>query len=102
MANKKREEEWKEVKKRCKVGDETVRMAKELGINPRTMIKNIPSKAEKWKAPVDVWIREMYDKVKEKSAKKVKAKAKRLRKESEKLADSSSRLDERDKSGKQD
>ena len=102
MANKKREEEWKEVKKRCKVGDETIRMAKELGINPRTMIKNIPSKAEKWKAPVDVWIREMYDKVKEKSAKKAKAKAKRLRKESEKLADSSSRLDERDKSDKQD
>jgi len=102
MANKKREEEWKEVKKRCKVGDETVRMAKELGINPKTMIKNIPSKAEKWKAPVDVWIREMYDKVKEKSAKKAKAKAKRLRKESEKLADSSSRLDERDKSDKRD
>jgi len=102
MANKKREDEWKEVKKRCKVGDETVRMAKELGINPKTMIKNIPSKAEKWKAPVDVWIREMYDKVKEKSAKKAKAKAKRLRKESEKLADSSSRLDERDKSDKQD
>ncbi len=102
MANKKREEEWKEVKKRCKVGDETIRMAKELGINPRTMIKNIPSKAEKWKAPVDVWIREMYDKVKEKSAKKAKAKAKRLRKESEKLTDSSSRLDERDKSDKQD
>ena len=102
MANKKREDEWKEVKKRCKVGDETIRMAKELGINPRTMIKNIPSKAEKWKAPVDVWIREMYDKVKEKSAKKAKAKAKRLRKESEKLTDSSSRLDERDKSDKRD
>jgi hypothetical protein len=102
MANKKREEEWKEVKKRCKVGDETVRMAKELGINPKTLIKNIPSKAEKWKAPVDVWIREMYDKVKEKSAKKAKAKAKRLRKESEKLADSSSRMDERDKSDKRD
>jgi len=102
MANKKREDEWKEVKKKCKVGDETIRMAKELGINPKTMIKNIPSKAEKWKAPVDVWIREMYDKVKEKSAKKAKAKAKRLRKESEKLADSSSGLDERDKSDKQD
>ncbi|CCU84993.1 conserved hypothetical protein [Mesotoga infera] len=102
MANKKREEEWKEVKKKCKVGDETIRMAKEMGINPRTMIKNIPNKAEKWKAPVDVWIREMYDKIKEKSAKKAKAKAKRLRKESEKLADSSSRLDERDKSDKRD
>ena len=102
MANKKREEEWKEAKKKCKVGDETIRMAKEMGINPRTMIKNIPNKAEKWKAPVDVWIREMYDKIKEKSAKKAKAKAKRLRKESEKLADSSSRLDERDKSDKRD
>jgi len=98
MANKKREDEWKEVKKKCKVGDETIRMAKELGTNPMTMIKNIPSKAEKWKAPVDVWIREMYDKVKEKNA---KAKAKRLRKESEKLAVSSSRLDERDKSDEQ-
>jgi len=101
MANKKREDEWKEVKKKCKVGDETIRMAKELGINPRTMIKNIPSKAEKWKAPVDAWIREMYDKVKEKNAKKAKTKAKRLRKESEKLAESSSRLDERDKSDEQ-
>ena len=102
MANKKREEEWKEVKKRCKVGDETIRMAKELGINPRTMIKNIPSKAEKWKAPVDVWIRDMYDDMKERSAKKAKAKAKRLRKESEESADGSSRLDERDKSDKRD
>ena len=102
MANNKREEEWKEVKKRCKVGDETIRMAKELGINPRTMIKNIPNKAEKWKAPVDVWIRDMYDDMKERSAKKAKAKAKRLRKESEESADGSSRLDERDKSDKQD
>jgi len=102
MANKKREEEWKEVKKKCKVGDETIRMAKEMGINPRTMIKNIPNKAEKWKAPVDVWIREMYDKIKEKSAKKAKAKAKRLRKESEVGRQCSSRLDERDKSDKRD
>ncbi|PNS35733.1 hypothetical protein [Mesotoga sp. B105.6.4] len=101
MANKKREEEWKEVKKRCRVGDETIRMAKELGISPKTMIKNIPNKAEKWKAPVDVWIRDMYEKMKEKSAKKAKAKAKRLRKEGEKLAESSSRQDDSDKSDSQ-
>jgi len=102
VANKKREDEWKEVKKKCKVGDETIRMAKELGINPRTMIKNIPNKAEKWKAPVDVWIRDMYEKVKEKNAKKAKAKAKRLRKESEKSGDSSLKADDSNQSDKQD
>ncbi|WP_367361793.1 hypothetical protein [Mesotoga sp.] len=102
MANKKREEEWKEVKKRCRVGDETIRMAKELGISPKTMIKNIPNKAEKWKAPVDVWIRDMYEKVKEKNAKKAKAKAKRLRKESEKSGDSSLKADNSNQSDKQD
>ncbi len=47
-------------------------MAKELGISPKTMIKNIPNKAEKWKAPVDVWIRDMYEKMKERTQRKQK------------------------------
>lgn len=43
-------------------------MAREMGINPRSLIKNIPSPRERWKAPVPVWIREMYSKRQKKSA----------------------------------
>lgn len=46
------------------------RIAKEMGLNPRSLIKNIPSKTEQWKLPVKDWIREMYQKRQEKSARK--------------------------------
>ncbi len=58
----KREAEWAEAKRKCRLNAETLRMAKELGLNPRSLIKNIPNMAEPWKAPVHVWIREMYEK----------------------------------------
>ncbi len=35
-------------------------MAKELGLNPRSLIKNIPSPTQRWKAPVEEWVRELY------------------------------------------
>ena len=35
-------------------------MAKELGIGPRSLIKNIPSPSQRWKAPVRDWVRELY------------------------------------------
>lgn len=53
---------WIEAKKKCRLNDETIRMAKQLGITPRTLIKNIPNKSEMWKAPVSDWVRELYDK----------------------------------------
>lgn len=37
-------------------------MAQELGIKPRTLIKNIPGKSQQWKAPVKHWIRDLYEK----------------------------------------
>jgi hypothetical protein len=37
-------------------------MAKELGFKPRSLLKNIPSKAEPWKAPVAEWVRDLYTK----------------------------------------
>ena len=62
MADKrKREKEWAEAKRECRLNAETVRMAKELGLNPRKLIKNIPNKSQRWKAPLHVWIREMYE-----------------------------------------
>ena len=36
-------------------------MAKEMGLNPKSLIKNIPSPREQWKQPVKIWIREMYE-----------------------------------------
>ena len=57
----KRNTEWKEAKKRCRLNAETVQMAKNLGLNPKSLIKNIPNKSQSWKKPVYLWIREMYE-----------------------------------------
>ena len=37
---------WAEAKHRCCLNADDVRMAKEMGLNPRSLIKNIPSKTE--------------------------------------------------------
>jgi hypothetical protein len=66
----KREILWIEAERRCRLNIEDVRMAKEMGLNPRSLIKNIPSKTEPWKLPVKDWIREMYQKRQDKSARK--------------------------------
>jgi len=55
-----REEEWKEAKRRCRLSDDDIRMAKELGFKPRSLIKNIPSPSQKWKAPVREWVRSLH------------------------------------------
>lgn len=62
--------QWAEAKRKCRLNTETVSMAKELGLNPRSLIKNIPNRAEPWKAPVHIWIREMYEKRQVKAARK--------------------------------
>ncbi|MCU6709100.1 hypothetical protein M6D81_10285 [Paenibacillus sp. J5C_2022] len=75
MANPdKKAEEWKKAKKLCRLNEETVRMAKEMGLNPRSLIKNIPAPNQQWKAPVHVWIHELYEERQEKAAKKAAAK----------------------------
>ena len=69
-AKKKRELEWAKAKRLCRLNRETVRMAKELGMNPRKLIKNIPSKSQPWKAPMHIWIRDMYEDRMERAARK--------------------------------
>ena len=61
---------WAEAKRRCRLNNEDIRMAKELGLNPRSLLKNIPSKTQQWKLPVKEWIREMYQKLQDKAAKR--------------------------------
>ena len=52
---------WAEAKKKCRLNEEDVRMAKEMRLNPKSLIKNIPSPREQWKQPVKIWIRELYE-----------------------------------------
>ena len=61
---------WVEAKRKCRLNNEDIHMAKEMGLNPRSLIKNIPSKSQPWKSPVKDWIREMYKKRKKKAARK--------------------------------
>ena len=70
MDKEKREAGWAEAKRRCRLTDEILAMAKELGLTPRSLIKNIPSRSEPWKAPVAVWIRELHRKRQQKAARR--------------------------------
>lgn len=53
---------WVEAQRRCRLSDEAVRMAKEMGLSPRSLIKNIPAPTQQWKAPVEEWVRGIYEK----------------------------------------
>jgi hypothetical protein len=53
---------WAEAKRRCRLSVEDVRMAKELGFQPKSLIKNIPAPTQQWKAPVREWVRDLYEK----------------------------------------
>lgn len=53
---------WAEAKKRCRLNQADIQMAKELGMSPKSLIKNIPTPKQQWKAPVKVWIRDLYEK----------------------------------------
>jgi hypothetical protein len=61
MNRHKNDDLWKEAKRRCRLNVEDIRMAKELGFQPRTLIKNIPAPTQQWKTPVKFWIRELYE-----------------------------------------
>lgn len=67
---------WAEAKKKCRLNSEDIALAKRLGLNPRSLIKNIPNKSEPWKAPVKDWLREIDEKRQKKAAQKQKRKAK--------------------------
>ena len=63
MANQdKKAERWNEAQIRCRLSDEAVKMAKQMGLNPLSLMKNIPNKNQRWKAPVEQWVRDMYEK----------------------------------------
>lgn len=69
------EQMWQDAKKKCRLNNEDIALAKRLGLNPRSLVKNIPNKSEPWKAPVSVWLHEIEEKRQKKSEQKQKRKA---------------------------
>lgn len=52
---------WKEVRHRCRLSDEKLRRARELGMTPRALLAHEASRtSEPWKVPVGEGIREIY------------------------------------------
>jgi hypothetical protein len=45
MSKAAQERRWAEAQRRCRLSDEALRMARELGLNPSSLIKNIPQAA---------------------------------------------------------
>jgi len=45
-----------------RLNTEDIRMAKALGMSPKTLMKNNPSPTQRWKLPVKYWIRELHEK----------------------------------------
>ena len=63
MAKKKKyDPQWAKAKNVCRLNMEDIRMAKALGLSPRTLMKNNPTPTQRWKAPVKYWIRDLYEK----------------------------------------
>ncbi len=58
----KQDRQWAEAKRRCRLSQEDIRMARELGLKPRSLIKNIPSPNQQWKLPIKQWIHQLYEK----------------------------------------
>ena len=52
----KHDPQWDKAKQVCRLNMDDIRKAKELGLSPRALIKNVPGPSQQWKAPVKVWI----------------------------------------------
>lgn len=53
---------WVEAKRRSRLSNEALALAKTMGLNPRKLMKNVPSPSQPWKAPVEQWVRELFAK----------------------------------------
>jgi len=52
---------WAKAKNVCRLNMDDIRMAKELGFSPQSLIKNLPSPRQAWKLSVKDWIRELHE-----------------------------------------
>jgi len=70
------DELWKKAKSKCRLNNEDIERAKRLGLNPKSLMKNVPSPSQQWKAPVSVWLKEIEEKRQKKSEQKKRRKEK--------------------------
>lgn len=75
--NKQKEAAWAEAQEKFRLSNETVRMAKELGMNSKKLGGIANHKQESWKASLHIFIQDLYDKMQD-TTKKNKAKKKKL------------------------
>jgi len=59
--NRHQEQSWEEAKRTCRLSDEGVGMAKDLGFQPQTLISNIPNRSQPWNLPVKEWVRSLHE-----------------------------------------
>jgi len=90
------DELWKKAKAKCRLNMEDIERAKRLGINPKSLMKNIPSPSQQWKAPVSVWLRNIEEKRQKKTEQKQKRKGK---KNAQETSVQSEQLQQSDKNG---
>ncbi len=64
------EQDWKKAKKLCRLNEEDIRIAREMGLNPKSLIKNIPGKDQQWKEPVKEWLWSIWEDRQEKARRK--------------------------------
>jgi len=60
--------QWAKAKELCQLNMDDIRKAKELGLSPRALIKNIPNSSQRWKTPVKQWVRDLYEERQQRSA----------------------------------
>jgi len=53
---------WKKAKKKYRLSNEVIRMAKELRLNPKKIGSIANHKQQLWKAPLPEFIRALYEK----------------------------------------
>ena len=54
---------YRKAKIKCRLDENELRMAAELGIPPDKLLSMIPNRNESWKDPVALRIRRLYDRV---------------------------------------
>src|ERR1700728_3288214 len=62
MGKKPQQHSWPEAVKLCRLNRNDVEMAKKLGFRPDTLVRARPGPKNKWKLPVNQWVRELYRK----------------------------------------
>jgi hypothetical protein len=60
MGKKPQRHSWPEAKKLCRFNQNDIEMARRFNFGPDALIRSRPDPKQKWKLPVNLWVRELY------------------------------------------